>query len=94
MDNLNVHKAARVSEKMQQLDIEPVWNAVYSPQFNPIEMSFSKVKLCYKKDKLHRLAHKKPLPKEAMIRQAFSRLTRENNCSYIEHCYQLLREAA
>ena len=89
-----MHKAARVSEKMQQLDIEPVWNAVYSPQLNSIEMSFSKAKLYYKKDKLHRLAHKKPLPKEAMIRQAFSRLTKENICSYIEHCYQLLREAA
>ena len=91
MDNLNVHKAALVREKMQQLDIEPVWNAVYSPQLNPIEMSFSKVKRCYKKDKLHRLAHKKPLPKEAMIRQAFTKVTRENICNYIEHCYQLLR---
>ena len=91
MDNLNVHKAALVREKMQQLDMEPVWNAVYSPQLNPIEMSFSKVKLYYKKDKLHRLAHKKSSPTEAMIRQAFTRVTRENICNYIEHCYQLLR---
>lgn len=55
MDNLTVHKAKPVVEVMEKLNIEPIWNAVYSPQFNPIEMSFSKLKLLYKKDRLERL---------------------------------------
>ena len=54
-------------------------------------MSFSKVKLHFKKDKLQRLVHKKPLPLESMIRTAFTRVTRDNICNYVEHCYKVLR---
>ena len=91
MDNLSGHSAANVAQQMQELNIEPIWNAVYSPQFNPIEMSFSKVKLHFKKDKLQRLVHKKALPLESMVRTAFTRVTRENICNYVEHCYKVLR---
>ena len=41
MDNLKVHTGGDVAEEMARLNIKPIWNAVYSPQFNPIEMSFS-----------------------------------------------------
>ena len=94
MDNLAVHKAKPVVEAMEKLNIEPIWNAVYSPQFNPIEMSFSKLKLLYKKDRLERLTKKKPLPMDSMIRRAFSKVTKENISNYVEHCYRLLRHAS
>ena len=41
MDNLRVHTGGDVAEEMARLNIKPIWNAVYSPQYNPIEMSFS-----------------------------------------------------
>ena len=94
MDNLTVHKAKQVVEVMEKLNIEPIWNAVYSLQFNPIEMSFYKLKLLYKKDRLERLTKKKPLPMDSMIRRAFSKVTKENISNYVEHCYRLLRQAS
>ncbi len=78
MDNLSVHKCKNVREEMERLDIKPVYNAVYSPQFNPIEMAFSKIKAAYKKEKLNRLVHGKSLPMDSMIRTAFAKLTKEN----------------
>ncbi len=44
MDNLWVHKNAKVRELMAKLDIRPIYNVGYSPEFNPIEAVFSKVK--------------------------------------------------
>ena len=87
MDNLSVHTCKNVREEMERLDIKPVYNAVYSPQFNPIEMAFSKVKAAYKKDKLDRLVHGKNLPMDSMIRSAFAKLTKENVQHYVEHSY-------
>ena len=44
MDQLRVHKASPVRPVYDQLDIRPVWNVGYSPEFNPVEAVFSKVK--------------------------------------------------
>ena len=93
MDNLYVHKTRNVLSEMESLNIKPVFNAVYSPQFNPIESAFAKVKLLFKKDKLNRLVHGKPIDRNSMIRSAFSKLTRENIRNYIEHSFKLLTEA-
>ena len=44
MDNLYIHKKPCVKEWWPKLDMEPIWNIGYSPEFNPIEAVFSKVK--------------------------------------------------
>ena len=44
MDQLRVHKARSVVEIYDKLDIIPVFNVGYSPEFNPIEAVFSKIK--------------------------------------------------
>ena len=44
MDRLPVHKSKDVKEWLEKLNIEPVFNVSYSPEFNPIEAVFSKVK--------------------------------------------------
>ena len=36
MDQLNVHKSLAVKPYYEQLNITPVWNVSYSPEFNPI----------------------------------------------------------
>ena len=41
MDQLKVHKAHQVKPFYIELDIEPVYNVGYSPEFNPIESVFS-----------------------------------------------------
>lgn len=44
MDNLSVHKVAKVRELILQLKINILFLPPYSPDFNPIEMLWSKVK--------------------------------------------------
>ncbi len=49
MDNLSVHKTKDVQEAYERLNIIPIFNIPYSPDFNGIESYFSLVKAEYKK---------------------------------------------
>jgi transposase len=44
MDNLSAHKGGKVKEIIEGRGCELVYLAPYSPDFNPIEQAFSKVK--------------------------------------------------
>ena len=46
-DQLAVHKSQVVKPYYESLDIVPVYNVGYSPEFNGIEAVFSKVKALY-----------------------------------------------
>ena len=34
LDNCKVHKARDLKDDWQQLDIQPIWNVPYAPQYN------------------------------------------------------------
>ena len=53
MDNLSVHKSGETRSAMAELNIKYIFNVPYSPQFNPIERSFSVVKNHYKRARLN-----------------------------------------
>ena len=44
MDNLAVHRSKDVKPLYKELNITPIYNIGYSPEFNPIEAVFSRVK--------------------------------------------------
>jgi transposase len=44
MDNLNAHKGERIKELIEDKGCELVYLPPYSPDFNPIEEAFSKIK--------------------------------------------------
>ena len=44
MDNLSAHKGGRVREMLKAAGCEPLYLPPYSPDLNPIEQAFSKVK--------------------------------------------------
>ena len=44
MDNLTTHTSNKSKETMRLLGIKYIWNIAYSPDYNPIESVFSKVK--------------------------------------------------
>ncbi|CAN5682223.1 hypothetical protein BH20ACT10_BH20ACT10_18420 [soil metagenome] len=46
MDNLSSHKGGRVRELVEERGCELVYLPPYSPDFNPIEQAFSKIKSC------------------------------------------------
>ncbi len=52
MDNLAVHKTAKVRRAMADLNMDPIFNVPYSPDYNGIESFWSMIKSAYKKDLL------------------------------------------
>ena len=44
LDNLNVHKVAGVREAIEAAGARTVYLTAYSPDFNPIEQAFAKLK--------------------------------------------------
>jgi transposase len=44
MDNLSAHKPARVKELIESMGCQLIYLPAYSPDFNPIEEAFSKIK--------------------------------------------------
>jgi transposase len=57
MDQLSVHRGKLVKPWYEKLDIVPIFNVGYSPEFNPIEACFSQVKRVYNRGRLTALAN-------------------------------------
>jgi transposase len=51
MDNLSSHKVAGVKELVESVGARVLYLPPYSPDFNPIEMSFSKLKTLVRKSR-------------------------------------------
>ena len=49
LDNLRVHKSEKVIMKLDELDIEVIYNVPYQPDYNPAESCLSKIKNFYKR---------------------------------------------
>ena len=52
VDNLSCHRSPDVRASANELDIRLIYNAIYSPEFNAIEMVFSMVKNIFSREKL------------------------------------------
>ena len=57
-DQLQVHKSNKVKPFYHTLNIVPIYNVGYSPEFNPIESVFSQVKRTFCRDRLNKLVNK------------------------------------
>jgi transposase len=55
MDNLSSHKIAGVAEAIQSIGAKVLYLPPYSPDLNPIEMVFSKLKTLVRKFKLRKV---------------------------------------
>ena len=81
MDNLSVHKSRWVRELIEEKGCQLCLLPSYSPDFNPIEEAFSKVKSILRKAKARTL----DLLFEA-THHALSAITREDARGYFDHC--------
>ena len=80
MDNLPAHKPKRVKELIESRGCELVYLPAYSPDFNPIEEAFSKLK-----DMLRRAGAR---TKEALLEvlsEALSAVSSRDARGYFEH---------
>jgi transposase len=86
MDNLSAHKGERVRELIEERSCELIYLPSYSPDFNPIEEAFSKIKGLVRKAE----ARTKEGLLEA-IGTALSAITSEDTRGFFEHCgYRML----
>jgi transposase len=81
MDNLSAHKGERVRELIEERGCQLLYLTSYSPDFNPIEEAFSKIKRLVRKAEAR--------TKEALLEaigSALSAITTEDARGFIEHC--------
>jgi transposase len=69
-----VHTCNAAKESFSRLNIIPIFNVPYSPQFNGIETVFSQLKGAYKKKLLAALVEDSMLDRVTMIHSAISEL--------------------
>jgi transposase len=80
MDNLSSHRGSRVRELIEQRGCELIYLPPYSPDFNPIEEAFSKIKGLLRKAE----ARSREALIEAMGR-AISAVTPQDAQGFFEH---------
>jgi len=80
MDNLSAHRPRRIRELIEQQGCKLLYLPAYSPDYNPIEEAFSKIKNLLRKA----AARSKEALVEA-IGQALSAVTAEDVLGYFEH---------
>ena len=81
MDNLTAHKGERIRELIEDQGCELMYLPPYSPDFNPIEEAFSKIKGLMPKAEAR--------SREALLEAmgiAISALSAEDARGFIEHC--------
>lgn len=81
MDNLTAHKGERVKELIEERGCELLYLPPYSPDFNPIEEAFSKIKGILRKAEAR--------GREALIEaigQAISAVSARDARGFFEHC--------
>ena len=81
MDNLSAHKGERVRELIEARGCELLYLPSYSPEFNPIEEAFSKIKGLIRKVE----ARSREALLEA-IGAAISAITGQDARGFFEHC--------
>jgi transposase len=81
MDNLPAHKVAGVRELIAASGAELLYLPPYSPDFNPIEQAWSKLKQCLRTAKA-RTAE----ALEQAITEALAAITADNAAAWFQHC--------
>ena len=81
MDNLAAHQVERVRERIEAVGAELLYLPPYSPDFNPIEQCWAKVKQSLRSAKARTLE-----VLEAAVAQALASLTPQNAAACFAHC--------
>ena len=90
MDNLSVHKAVLVREKMAELKIDALMNVPYQPDYNPCESCNSKIKNYYKRTKLNRLVNEQEVNWKDLIAESVNQLTKNDVINSVKFSKYLL----
>ena len=82
LDNLSVHKTNLSKDLFKELQVTPIFNIPYSPQFNGIESYFSLLKSEYKNLLLKQIMLEKPVDAVPLIKMALVNV----ECVKVKRC--------
>jgi len=89
LDNLSVHKRADIRALVDAAGCQLLFLPPYSPDFNPIELVFSKLKT-----RLRRLAARTQDALEEAIAEALATISAQDAMHFFGHCgYQLMAQS-
>ena len=89
MDNLSIHKGAKVRSAIEARGCQLLFLPSYSPDLSPIEEAFSKLKAA-----LRRASARTREALEEAICQALELITAQDACGWFAHCGYLPAESA
>ena len=81
MDNLSAHKVAGVRERIEAVGAQLLYLPPYSPDLNPIEQAWSKLKQI-----LRSLKARTAEALESAVAEALAAITAENAIAWFAHC--------
>ena len=81
MDNLSAHKVVGVRERIAAVGAKLLYLPPYSPDLNPIEQAWSKLKQI-----LRSLKARTPEALEAAVAEALKAITADNALAWFSHC--------
>ena len=91
MDNLTTHTSKKTKKTMQDLHIKALFNLSYSPDLNPIESTFSKVKQKFKVLRIQKLTGQIQDSYETIINKAVKSLRKQDIVNCIDYSYTLFK---
>ena len=81
MDNATIHKSKELRQLIDDNKRKIIYNVPYSPENNPIEMVFSKVKLLVKKKRTNDIVHNL----KRNIINGFKKITKHDLTGHFNH---------
>ena len=85
MDNLSAHRSEKSLAEATRLGFRCIFNVPYSPEYNPIEFVFSKVKQKFRTLWARKLAGVIQDGHEAMVRQAVESVRKKDVVNCVNH---------
>lgn len=81
MDNVSFHKCPLIIKKLKDIGVSVVFLPPYSPEFNPIENMWSKIKTFLRRQKIRTLKSF-----ELYLKQALESVTEDDCDGWFSHC--------
>ena len=92
LDNLSVHKTNLSKELFLELQVTPIFNIPYSPQFNGIESYFSLLKHEYKKMILEQVMKGDPVDAVTLIKASIEKVDDKKTIKCVKYGFECINE--
>ena len=91
MDNLSAHTSERSKQAMRDRGFRWIYNVPYSPEYNPIELTFSMVKRNFRSLRAQKMTGLRQESHEALVVKAWRAVTKKDVVNSVRYVKELLK---